>query len=91
MHTDKHQSFYKLLLSFLMEVTRHIHIVQKRKLVIFLPYIKKKDVVTTFAFYCDAKHSDILRGSSHIRCYLFPGSSVLELILKYKVAEHVSQ
>ena len=23
--------------------------------------------------YCDAKHSDILRGSSHVRCYLFFG------------------
>ena len=24
-----------------------------------------------FGFYCDAKHSDILQGSSHVRCYLF--------------------
>ena len=24
-----------------------------------------------FVFYCDAKHSDILRGSSHVHCYLF--------------------
>ena len=24
-----------------------------------------------FVFYCDAKHSDILRGSSQVCCYLF--------------------
>ena len=31
-----------------------------------------KSVATTFVFYCDAKHSDILLGSSHVYCYLFP-------------------
>ena len=35
------------------------------RLVIFLQYIKKKCL-----FSCDAKHSDILRGSSHVCCYL---------------------
>ena len=43
---------------------------KNRKLVIFLQYLKKKSVATAFVFYCDAKHSDILRGSSHVRCYL---------------------
>ena len=31
-----------------------------------------KSVAATFVFYCDVKHLDILRGSSHVYCYLFP-------------------
>ena len=42
MHADKHQNFYKLALLFLMEVARHVQSTQKRKLVKFLQYIKKK-------------------------------------------------
>ena len=42
LHADKHQSFYKLALSFWMEVARHVQSTQSRKLVIFLQYIKKK-------------------------------------------------
>ena len=42
LHADKHQSFYKMALSFLMEVVRHVQSTQNRKLVIFLEYIKKK-------------------------------------------------
>ena len=42
LHADKHQSFYKLGLSFLMEVTRHVKSTQNRKLVIFFPHLKKK-------------------------------------------------
>ena len=43
LHADKHQSFYKLALSFLMEVVRHVKSTQNqnRKLVIFLQYLKK--------------------------------------------------
>ena len=41
-HADKHQSFYKLALSFLMEVARHFHSNQNRKFIIFFQYIKKK-------------------------------------------------
>ena len=40
-HPDKRQSFYKLVLSFLMEVARHVQNTQNRKLVIFLQYIRK--------------------------------------------------
>ena len=39
---DKHQSFYKLALLYLMEVARHVQSTQDRKLVMFLHYIKKK-------------------------------------------------
>ena len=39
---DKHQSFYKLALSYLMEVARHVQSTQDRKLIMFLQYIKKK-------------------------------------------------
>ena len=42
LHSDKHQSFYKLALSLLMEVARHVQSTQNRKLVIFLQYIKNK-------------------------------------------------
>ena len=33
-------------------------------------YILRKSIVTVFVFYCDAKHSDTLQGSSHICCHL---------------------
>ena len=42
LYADKHQSFCKLALSFLMEMARHVQSSQKGKLVIFLQYIKKK-------------------------------------------------
>ena len=43
-HADKHLSFYKLALLFLLEVlvTRHVQSTWNRKLVIFLQYLKKK-------------------------------------------------
>ena len=40
-HADKHQSFYKLALSFLMQMARNVQSTQSRKLVIFLQYLKK--------------------------------------------------
>ena len=43
LHADKHQSFYKLALLFLVEVVRHIQSTQiGRKLVIFLKCLKNK-------------------------------------------------
>ena len=69
LHAHKHQSFYQLTLSFLMEVARHIQSTQNRKLVIFLQY--EKSTTSTFVFYCDAKYSDTWWGSSHVCCYLF--------------------
>ena len=39
---DKHQSFYKLALSFLMEVARCVQSTQNKTLVLFLQYLKKK-------------------------------------------------
>ena len=59
--TDKRQSFYKSVLSFLMgkqEVGN-----------IFAIFLKK--CCNCFVFCCDAKHSGILQGSSHACCYLF--------------------
>ena len=69
-HVDKRQSFYKFVLSLLMETARHVQNTKNRKLVIFLQYIKK-NCRNCFVFYCDANHSDILRGPRHVRCYLF--------------------
>ena len=68
-HADKRQSFYKLVLSFLMEVARHVQNTQNRKLVVFLYYIQK-NCCGCVVFYCDAKHSDILHESTHVCCYL---------------------
>ena len=36
LHADKHQSFYKLALSFFMEMARYVQSTQNRNLVIFL-------------------------------------------------------
>ena len=42
------------------------------KITISLQYLKKEVTEgVAFLFYCDAKHSDILRESSHVRRYLF--------------------
>ena len=68
-YADKHQGFYKVVLSILMEVTRHVQNILNMMLVIFLQYIKKI-CCYWFVLYCYAKHSDILRGSSHVCCYL---------------------
>ena len=65
-HQD--QNFYKLDYEFLLKVAKHVQSTQKRKFVKCLQYI-----ATVFAFYDDAKHSDTLRGSSHVCCYLFLG------------------
>ena len=73
-HTDKRQGFYKLALSFLKELARHVQNTQNRKLVVFLQYIKKS-CRDCFVLYWDTKHSDIWRGSSHACCYIF--SSVI--------------
>ena len=42
LHADEPQSFYKLALSFLMEVARQVQSAQNKKLIIFLQYIKRK-------------------------------------------------
>ena len=69
-HPDKRQSFYKLVLCILKEVARYFQNTQNRKFVVFLQYIKK-NCRSCFVFCCNAKHSDILRESSHVRCCLF--------------------
>ena len=40
---------------------------------------KNVNVAIAFVLYSDAKHSDILRESTHIRCYLFVHVSNSEL------------
>ena len=56
---------------FLMKVARHIQSTKKGSLLNFRS-ILRKSVATAFVFYCDAKHSDTLLGSSQV-CYLFSG------------------
>ena len=38
-----------------------------------------KECCSILVFYCDAKHSDILRVSSHVYCYLFLRTARLEI------------
>ena len=54
-----------------MKVARHIQSTKKGSLLNFSNILRKR-VATAFVFYCDAKHSDTLLGSSHV-CYLFSG------------------
>ena len=68
LHADKHQGFYKFPLMFLMEVARQVQSTQNRWLATFLEY--KESVSAAFVFCCDAKHSDIIWGFSHVHCYL---------------------
>ena len=76
-YADKRQSLYKLVLSLLMEVTRHVQSTHNGKLVIFLQYIKKKLLQPLL---CSAKHLDILWGSSQVHCYTCSLSEHLEQI-----------
>ena len=69
-HQD--QNFYKLDYRLLMKVARHFQKLKKGSLLNFCN-ILSKSIATAFVFYCDAKHSDTLQGSSHVCCYLFLG------------------
>ena len=77
MHVDKHQSslqvdlntsginvFYKVIL---IGMIKHSQNTQSNKFAISLQYFEKevRDGVTV-VFYCNAKHSDILRGHRRI-------------------------
>ena len=57
---------------FLMNVASHVQSTRKESLLNF-SNILRKSIATAFVFYCDAKHSDTLLGSSHVCCYLFLG------------------
>ena len=48
LHADKHQSFYKLALSFSIELPKHVQSTQNRKLVKFLKKNIKKKVLQLF-------------------------------------------
>ena len=60
----------------LMGMVKHSQGPQKNKFLMSLQYLKKKkkNIATVFVCYCDAKQSDILRGSSQVHCNLFLGS-----------------
>ena len=57
----------------LMKVVRHVHSTEKESLLNF-SNILRKGIATVFVFYCDAKLSDTLLGSSHVCRYLVFGS-----------------
>ena len=47
--------------------------VPKKRSLLNFSNILRKSIATAFVFYCDAKHSDTLPGSSHVCCKLFLG------------------
>ena len=87
MHADKHQSFYKLTLLFLMEVVRLVQSIQNRNLVKFLQYLGLKLNITiakfdlffhhhddkeiTFYYFRDTKHKTKYVNSIYIVGFMF--------------------
>ena len=65
-------SIFDVSSRFLMKVARHVKSTEKGGLLNF-SNILRKSIATAFVFYCDAKHSDTLLGSSHVCRYLFLG------------------
>ena len=66
-------SIFDVSYRFLMKVVRHVQSTEKGNLLNFSNILRKR-IATAFVFYCDAKHSDTLMGSSHVFRYLFLGS-----------------
>ena len=58
-------SIFDVSYQFLMKVVRHVQSTKKESLLNF-SNILRKSIATAFVFYCDAKHSDTLLGSSHV-------------------------
>ena len=75
LHGDKHQSFYKSALSFLIKVARHVQNTQNRNLVIFLQYIKK---VLQLPLCCIVMRNRYFSGVH----------SCLLLLVTYKIAQN---
>ena len=48
-----------------MKVVSHVQSTKKGSLLSFSIILRKR-IATVFVFYCDAKHSDALLGSSHV-------------------------
>ena len=61
LHADKNQSFYKLTLSFLMEVTRHVQSTQNRKFIIFFAISLVKILVIQFSLWRKTKNFLFIR------------------------------
>ena len=76
LHADEHQSFYKQVGIIVFDGSDQICPKYPKKKV---ANIFAKSVAANFVFYCDPKHLDILRGSSHVYCYLFPRTARLKI------------
>ena len=73
LQADKHQGVYKLgLLYFFFDGSGQICPKCQEEDVGNIFSIYFKSVAAAFMFYCDPKCLDILWGSSHFYCYLFP-------------------
>ena len=60
MHEDKHQSFYKLVVLFLMVITRHVQSSQNSKCEISFQYLKKEGRDEVDFLHAD-KHQTIVQ------------------------------
>ena len=65
-------SIFDVSYRFLMKVARPNQSAKKGSLLNF-SNLFRKSTETAFAFFCNAKLSDTLLGSSHVCCYLFLG------------------
>ena len=65
-------SIFHVSYRFLAKVARHVQRTGKGSLLYF-SNILRKSIATAFVFYCDARYSDTLLGSSHVFRYLFLG------------------
>ena len=65
LHADKHQSFCKLGILFLVEVARHVQSTQNRKLVILLQYLRKNNIDEVYFLYAN-KHEQLPQCNTNI-------------------------
>ena len=90
LHADKHQSFFKLALSFSMKVARHIQSTQNRKLIIFLQYLKELRYNCSvhrsahLFIIATSSHSHLKRKKSQIIFLLYSCSlTIINIVKRY--------
>ena len=84
LHVGKHETLLKIDSMILIGMLKHSKCSQNSKFALYLQYLKKEVQVKVYFLYADkyqsflkvyfntlgnTKYSDILQGSSHVRCY----------------------
>ena len=64
-------SIFDVSYQFLIKVARHVQSTTEKGSLLNFGNILRKTIATAVVLYCDAKHSDILLGSSHVCCYTY--------------------